>query len=80
MISGREVSGTGGGAPALGGVGHGALLSASSVGAWTWGLFMPKERADLAGIGGGRSGETRVVAVPDTGPVGLLGGSEGVVG
>lgn len=80
MISGREVSGTGGGAPDLGGVGLGALLSASSVGAWTWGLFMPKERADLAGIGGGRSGETRVVAVPDTGPVGLLGGSDGVVG
>ena len=31
-------------------------------------------------MGGGRSGETRVVAVPDTGRVGFLGGSDGVTG
>ena len=80
VISGREVTGTGGGAPDLGGVGLGDLPSTPFVGAWAWGLFIPKERADLAGIGGGCSGETREVAVPDTGRVGLLGGSAGVVG
>ena len=40
---------------------------------------MPKERADLTGIGGGRSGDTRVAAVPDTGRVGRLGGSDGAL-
>lgn len=80
VISGRDVRGTGGGTPDLGGAGLGALPLASLVGAWAWGLFIPKDRADLAGIGGGRSGETRVVGVPDTCRVGLLGGSDGVVG
>ena len=80
-MSGREVRGTGGGASVLGGVGLGALGSAPFVGSLAWGLFMPKERADLAGIGDGRSGDTRVVVVIlDTGCVGLLGGSAGVVG
>ena len=79
-ISGREVRGTGGGASVFGGVGLDALLSAPLVSSWGWGLFIPKERADLAGIGRGGSGDTCVVAVPDTGRVGLLGGSAGVVG
>ena len=57
-----------------------ALLSAPLAGSWAWGLFIPKDRADLAGIAGGRSGDTRVVAVPDTGRVDLLGGSAGVIG
>ena len=64
----------------LGGVGLDALLSAPLLDSWAWGLVIPKDRADLAGIGGGRSGDTRVVGVPDTGRVGLLGGSAGVVG
>lgn len=80
VISGRDVRGTGGGAPGLGGAGLGALTSAPFVGASAWSLFIPNERADLAGIGGGRSGDTRVVAIPDTGRVGFLGGSDGVVG
>lgn len=72
--------GTGGGAPGIGGAGLGAPPLADFVGAWASGLFIPYERADLAGIGGGRSGDGPVVAVSDTGRVGLLGGSDGVVG
>ena len=79
-VSGREVRGTGGGASVLGGAGLDALLSTPLVGSWASGLFIPKDRADLAGIGGGCSGETRARAAPDTGRVGLLGGSAGVAG
>ena len=80
MIWGRDERGTGGGAPDWGGAGLDALSLAPFDGAWASGLFIPKERADLAGLGGGRSGEIRVAAVPDTGRVGFRGGSDGVVG
>lgn len=79
-MSGRDETGTAGGDPDLGGDGLEAGPLFPSAGAWASGLFIPYESADLAGIGGGRSGDTRVVAVPDTGRVGLLGGSDGVVG
>lgn len=80
VMSGRDETGTGGGAPDLGGDGLGAWPLVPFAGAWTSGLFMPYDSADLAGIGGGRSGETSAVVIPDTGPVGLLEGSDGVVG
>lgn len=43
-------------------------------------MFIPNERADLAGIGGGCSGVIDFDSPPDPCVVDRLGGSAGVVG
>ena len=79
-MSGLEARGTGGGAAALEGEGLGTLPSTPFEWLGSSGLFITKERADLAGIGGGCSGGIFFKSPPDPCVVDRLGGSAGVVG
>jgi hypothetical protein len=79
-MSGLEARGTGGGAPFLVDEGLGSLPLTPFVVPWPSALFMPKERADLAGIGGGCSDMFCLGASAEACRVGLLGGSAGIVG
>ena len=79
-ISGRDARGIGGGAPFLCGDGLGTLPLTPFVVAWSSALFIPKERAGLAGIGGGCSARCFLGASTDACRAGLLGGSAGIVG
>jgi len=77
--SGRDASGTGGGAPGFGIEGLGALSLGLFAVLESSCLFIPYERADLTGLGGDSSTETLRVCAVGSGLVGLLGGSAGVV-
>ena len=79
-MSGLEARGTGGGAPFLVDEGLGALPLTPFIVSWPSALFMPKERADLAGIGGGCSDILCLGASAEACRVGLLGGSAGIAG
>ena len=79
-MSGLEAKGIGGGAAALEGEGLGTLpLTPFEWPAFS-ALFIPKERADLAGIGGGCSGGIIFGSPPDPCVADRLGGSAGVAG
>ena len=79
-MSGLEAKGIGGGAAAL----EGERLGTLPLTPFGWprfsALFVPKERAGLAGIGGGCSGEIFFGSPHDPCVVDRLGGSAGVVG
>lgn len=79
-MSGLEARGIGGGAAALEGDGLGTLPLTPFEWARFSALFIPKERADLAGMGGGCSGGVFFGSPPDPCVVDRLGGSAGVVG
>ncbi len=79
-MSGLEARGIGGGAAALEGEGLGTLPLTPFEWPRFSALFVPKERADLAGIGGGCSGGIFFSSPTDPCVVDRLGGSAGVVG
>ena len=78
--SGLEARGIGGGAAALEGEGLGTLPLTPSECSSVSALFVPKERAGLAGVGGGCSSGVLFRSLPDPCVVARLGGSAGVAG
>lgn len=79
-MSGLEARGIGGGAAALEGEGLGILPLTPFEWPRFSALFVPKERAGLAGVGGGCSGGVLFRSPPDPCVVDRLGGSAGVAG
>lgn len=78
--SGRDARGTGGGFPVLGVEPMFAELgiSLTAFAALSSGLFMPYDKADLAGMGGGCSGGSFRANPKDSFLAGVLGGSDGI--